>query len=130
MINKSFGNDWVFGSKFWDRQHGLIREPGNGKVLDIEGGVASIGSPVILFPKHGGANQKWEEVPISDDLPWYKLRNPASGLCLQVTNFGHDLTVGYDYHHTVGEGGIYIVLVFFFFHISKLAAHLPGERKM
>ena len=102
MINKSAGYDWKFGSIYWERENGFILEPGtNGKVLDIEGGVPFIGNPVILYPKHGGANQKWEEVPTSDDLgSWYKLRNPASGLCLQVTNFGQDLVVH--------EGGIHI----------------------
>ena len=58
-------------------------------VLDIAGG-ASIRNPVILYPKHGGAHQKWEVVPTDD---WMKLINPGSGLCLQVSNSGQELTV-------------------------------------
>ena len=63
-------------------------------VLDIAGG-ASIRNPVILYPKHGGAHQKWEVVPTDD---WMKLINPGSGLCLQVSNSGQELTVEGEIH--------------------------------
>jgi hypothetical protein len=89
---------------------GFIVDQQTRNVLDIEGGVACIRNPVILFPEHGGANQKLEEVPFHGN--WMKLRNPESGLCLQVSNNGQDLTVN--------EGGIHILL-FFYFHIFKLA---------
>ena len=109
MINKSAGTDWVFGSKFWAIKDGFVVEHQTGNVLDIEGGSLVRNKPVILYPKHGGSNQKWEVV--TED--WMKIRNPESGLCLQVTNFGQDLTVI--------EGGLHIIM--FFFQIYKLAAH-------
>ena len=67
----------------------FIVDQQTGKVLDIAGG-ASVRNPVILYPKHGGAHQKWGVVPTDD---WMKLRNPGSGLCLQVSKNGQELTV-------------------------------------
>ena len=100
MVNKSVGINWVFGSKHWLIEDGFIVDQQTGKVLDIEGGVASPRNPVILYPKHGEANQKWEVVPTDD---WMKLRNPKSGLYLQLDN-GQVLTVEGKIHtvyHTV-----------------------------
>ena len=90
LVNKSVGINWVFGSKHWLIEDGFIVDQQTGKVLDIEGEVFSPGREVIVYPKHGGANQKWEVVPTDD---WMKLRNPKSGLYLQLTNNGQGLTV-------------------------------------
>ena len=57
--------------------------------------MSSIRNPVLLYSKHGGAHQMFEVAPSGDD--WMKLINPASGLCLQVSKNGQELTV---------EGGI------------------------
>ena len=120
MINKSAGTDWIFGSRPWQRMNregGFIVDATTKKVLDIEGGVSSsnpayIGNPVILFPKHGGANQKWEVVPSHvNPSHWMKLRNPESGLCLQVSNNGQDLIVT--------KGGIHILLLFISIYLSS-----------
>ena len=88
MVNKSVGINWVFGSKHWLIEDGFIVDQQTGKVLDIEGGNPRY--PVIVYPKNGGANQKWEVVPTDD---WMKLRNPKSGLYLQVSKNGQNLTV-------------------------------------
>ena len=101
MVNKSVGINWVFGSNRWLIEDGFIVDQQTRKVLDIEGGVASPRNPVILYPKHGGANQKWEAVPTDD---WMKLRNPKSGLYLQLSKNGQVLTVEGKIHtvyHTV-----------------------------
>ena len=91
LVNKSVGINWVFGSNRWLIEDGFIVDQQTGNVLDIEGGVgASPSNPVILYPKHGQANQKWEVVPTDD---WMKLRNPESGLCLQLSKNGQELTV-------------------------------------
>ena len=82
-------------------EDGFVIDQQTGNVLDIAGG-CFIRNPVVLYPRHGGAHQKWEVVPTDD---WMKLKNPRSGLCLQVTNDG-DLTVL--------EGGIHIFLDYFF----------------
>ena len=63
-------------------------------VLDMAGGSANPGTPVVLYGAHGGANQKWEMIPVQGD--WFQLRNVASGTCLvngyhSVEN-GHELT--------------------------------------
>ena len=100
LINKSVGTDWVFGLNRWLIEDGFIVDQQTGKVLDIAGG-ASIRNPVILYPKHGGAHQKWGVVPTDE---WMKLINPGSGLCLQVSNSGQELTV---------EGGIHTYLCTF-----------------
>ena len=90
MINKSFGTDWVFGSNCWVIEDGFVVDQQTGNVLDIAGG-ARKRNPVILYPKHGGAHQKWEFVPIDD---WMILKNPGSGLCLHVSkNLRQELTV-------------------------------------
>lgn len=63
-------------------------------VVDMAGGSSAQGTRVILYPAHGGANQKWEVVPVRGD--WFQLKNTASGTCL-VNGFhsvenGHKLT--------------------------------------
>ena len=109
LINKSAGTDWEFGSNFLAIEDGFVIDRPTGNVFDIAGG-CFIRNPVILHPRHGGDHQKWEVVPTDD---WMKLRNPASGLCLQVTNDGH---------LTVLEGGIHILLGFpyLFFKVKKV----------
>ena len=99
MVNKSVGINWVFGSNHWLIEDGFIFDQQTGKVLDIEGGNPR--HPVIVYPKHGGANQKWEVVPTDD---WMKIRNPKSGLYLQLSKNGQVLTVEGKIHtvyHTV-----------------------------
>ncbi|MEU4891174.1 RICIN domain-containing protein [Streptomyces sp. NPDC044780] len=70
-------------------------------VLDLQGGSANPGTPVILYNAHGGANQRWEMVPVQGD--WFQLRNVASGTCLANGNHsvanGHKLT-GYGCNST------------------------------
>lgn len=49
-------------------------------VVDLDHGNPAGGTPVILYRAHGGANQKWEVVPVRGD--WFQLKNKASGTCL------------------------------------------------
>ncbi len=56
-----------------------------GLCLDVQGGIAIDGTPVQLFPCHGGGNQQWRpaaEVCTRDSL----------GLCLEGERFRADLT--------------------------------------
>ena len=66
-------------------------------VLDMAGGSANPGTPVVLYNAHGGANQKWEMIPVQGD--WFQLRNVASGTCL--VNGYHSVENG---HELTGEG--------------------------
>ena len=109
MVNKYVDINWVFGSKHWLIEDGFIVDQQTGKVLDIEGEVFSPGREVIVYPKHGGANQKWEVVPTDD---WMKLRNPKSGLYLQLTNNGQGLTVEGKIHTVYPETSIKKSLVY------------------
>lgn len=50
-----------------------------GKCLDIRGGIDTSGTPIILFPIHGGNNQLWELLPSGEII---SLLNPNK--CLDI----------------------------------------------
>jgi hypothetical protein len=65
----------------------------DGLVLDVSGSSTEDGAPIILYNRHGGANQRFEMVPVQGD--WFQLRSVHSGKCLvngyhSVDN-GHEL---------------------------------------
>jgi hypothetical protein len=66
-------------------------------VVDLAYGSPTPGTPVTLYPLHGGDNQRWEVVPIQGD--WFMLRNKASGTCL--VNGYHSVDNG---HKLAGYG--------------------------
>ncbi|MCF6524574.1 RICIN domain-containing protein [Streptomyces sp. JJ36] len=66
-------------------------------VVDLAYGSPTPGTKVILHPAHGGANQKWEVVPVQGD--WFQLKNKASGTCL--VNGYHSVENG---HKLAGYG--------------------------
>ncbi|MFI0240191.1 RICIN domain-containing protein [Streptomyces sp. NPDC016845] len=51
-----------------------------GMVVDLDHGSPATGAPVLVYPDHDGANQKWQVVPIAGE--WFQLKNVASGSCL------------------------------------------------
>lgn len=52
-------------------------------VIDLEASNPADGTRIILYPRHGGANQRWEIVPVNGD--WSQLRSQATGKCLVNT---------------------------------------------
>ncbi|MFD8097413.1 RICIN domain-containing protein [Streptomyces malaysiensis] len=66
-------------------------------VADLANGSPTPGTPVTLYPEHGGANQQWEVVPVQGN--WFQLRNKASGTCL--VNGYHSMDNG---HELAGYG--------------------------
>ncbi|UNZ16799.1 RICIN domain-containing protein [Streptomyces sp. 891-h] len=63
-------------------------------VMDVQGASKANGARIILYPRHGAANQRWQIVPGQGD--WFQLRSVNSGRCLvnayhSVQN-GHGLT--------------------------------------
>ncbi|MEU6406719.1 RICIN domain-containing protein [Streptomyces sp. NPDC046985] len=60
-----------------DAAHAIVGQ-GSGKCLDVSGGGAANGTPVITWGCHGGTNQQWV---VSGDGT---IRNPVSGRCLEV----------------------------------------------
>ncbi|MBW8092941.1 RICIN domain-containing protein [Streptomyces hygroscopicus subsp. hygroscopicus] len=66
-------------------------------VADLAYGSSTDGTPVTLYPEHGGTNQQWEVVPVQGN--WFQLRNKASGTCL--VNGHHSVDNG---HQLAGYG--------------------------
>jgi len=59
LQNAKCGVSWEFGARRLIRENHFIVDEETGKVLDIEGGGTTSGTKVILWNKHGGANQRW-----------------------------------------------------------------------
>ena len=59
LRNQAAGLNWELGKDKWKRENNYLVHEESGKVLDVEGGSRDSGARVILWPKHGGSNQRW-----------------------------------------------------------------------
>jgi hypothetical protein len=59
----------------------LIRARHSGKCLDVKGGGAGNGTPIIQYDCHGGDNQLWK---INKTGSGYQIKSAQSGKCLDV----------------------------------------------
>ena len=90
------GSDWKYGNNTWSIEGEFIIDESSGNVLDIVGG-AFKNNPVILYSKHGGAHQRFKMESQDGITGWVKIKNPGSGLCLQSSENGIELTVEGNY---------------------------------
>lgn len=74
----------------------VIKNRQGGKVLDVAGGIALPGPPVIVWDYHQGPNQLWKFKSVSSDT--YIIQSFADGRCLQVNptdqNDGVEIQIG------------------------------------
>lgn len=55
----------------------------SGKCVNISGARTDAGSPIILYPCQGGANEKWALIQPAGSAIWH-IKSDLSGMCLQA----------------------------------------------